>query len=166
MVPYNFLNVISVDSLQIFRGESHCHYVGFNIFADKLKKSDKSFFLKHLLNNSLVTHQTLLTVKAQGNILTSTSLRLKQITYFSFSCHQYLFLFLFYRIVLIWLSYSVSVWSLGQHVCRFSPAIAHLSIFGNLQNHPVSLKIYASLLTANSTQYQTLKAEDFPCNCI
>ena len=49
------------------------------------------------------------------------------VAYFSFSRHQYLFLFLFYRIVVIWLSYSVSVWSLGQHVCRFSPAIAHLS---------------------------------------
>ena len=46
------------------------------------------------------------------------------VAYFSFSRHQYLFLFLFYRIVVTWLSYSVSVWSLGQHVCCFSPAIA------------------------------------------
>ena len=75
------------------------------------------------------------------------------VAYFFFSCHQYLFLLLFYRIAVSWLSYSVSAWSLGQHVCRFSPAIAHLSsfwCFGNLQNHPVSLKIYASLLIANS----------------
>ena len=78
--------------------------------------------------------------------------------------HQYLFLFLFYRIVMSWLSYSVSVWSLGQHVCRFSPAIAHLSsfwCFGNLQNHPVSLTIYASLLIANSKSVLNI-----PRNCI
>ena len=36
---------------------------------------------------------------------------------------------LFYRIVVGWLSYSVSAWRLGQHVCCFSAAIAHLSIF-------------------------------------
>ena len=74
------------------------------------------------------------------------------VAYFFISCHEYLFLFLFYRTVVSWLSYSVSVWSLGHHVWRFSPAIAHLSSFwgfGNLQNHPVSLKIYASLVIAN-----------------
>ena len=87
------------------------------------------------------------------------------VAYFSFSRHQYLFLFLFYRIVVIWLSYSVSVWSLGQHVCRFSPAIAHLSsfwCFGNLQNHPVSLKIYASLLIANSKSVLNIKSRRHP----
>ena len=31
-----------------------------------------------------------------------------------------LFIFLFYRIAVSWLSHSVSVWSLSQHVCRFS----------------------------------------------
>ena len=75
------------------------------------------------------------------------------VAYFFFSCHQYLFLLLFYRIAVSWLSYSVLAWSLGQHVCRFAPAITHLSSFwgfGNLLNHPVSLKIYASLLIANS----------------
>ena len=60
-------------------------------------------------------------------------------------CIRRLFLFflptisvfvLFYRIVVSWLSYSVLMWSLGQHVCRFSAAIAHFSsfwCFGNLQ---------------------------------
>ena len=79
--------------------------------------------------------------------------------------HQYLFLFLFYRIVMSWLSYSVSVWSLGQHVCRFSAAIAHLSsfwCFGNLQNHPVSLTIYASLLIANSKSVLNIKSRRRP----
>ena len=60
-----------------------------------------------------------------------------------------------------WLSYSVSAWSLGQHVCRFSPAITHLSSFwgfGILQNHPVSLKIYASLLIANSKSVLNIKS--------
>ena len=87
------------------------------------------------------------------------------VAYFSFSRHQYLFLFLFYRIVLIWFSYSVSVWSLGQHVCCFSPAITHLSsfwCFGNLQNHPVSLKIYASLLIANSKSVLNIKSRRRP----
>ena len=51
------------------------------------------------------------------------------VAYFFFSCHQYLLLFLFYSIAVNWLSYSVSVWSLGQHVRRFSPAITHLSSF-------------------------------------
>ena len=61
-----------------------------------------------------------------------------------------------YRIVVIWLSYSVSAWSLGQHVCRFSPAIAYSSsfwwCFGNLQNHPVSWRYPRPfwLQTANS----------------
>ena len=87
------------------------------------------------------------------------------VAYFSFSRHQYLFLFLFYRIVVIWLSYSVSVWSLGQHVCRFSPAIAHLSsfwCFADLQNHPVSLKIYAYLLIANSKSLLNIKSWRHP----
>ena len=82
-----------------------------------------------------------------------------------FFCHQYLFLLLFYRIAMSWLSYSVSAWSLGQHVCRFSPAIAHLSSFwgfGNLQNHPVSLKIYASLLIANSKSVLNIKSRRRP----
>ena len=60
-----------------------------------------------------------------------------------------------------WLSYLVSVWSLGQHVCRFSAAIAHLSSFwwfGNLQNHPGSLQIYASLLIANSKSVLNIKS--------
>ena len=68
-------------------------------------------------------------------------------------------------IVVIWLAYSVSVWSLGQHVCRFSPAIAHLSsfwCFGNLQNHPVSLKIYVSLLIANSKSLLNSKRRRHP----
>ena len=72
-----------------------------------------------------------------------------------------LFIFLFYRIAVSWLSSSVSMWSLGQHVCRFSPAIVHLSSFwclGNLQNHPVSLKIYASLLIANSKSVLNIKS--------
>ena len=75
------------------------------------------------------------------------------VAYFFFSCHQYLFLLLFYRIAVSWLSYSVSVWSLGQHVCRFSPAIAHLSSFwedSETYNDPVSVKIYASLLIPSS----------------
>ena len=83
------------------------------------------------------------------------------VAYFFFSCHQYLFLLLFYRIAVSWLSYSVSAWSLGQHVCRFSPAITHLSSFwgfGNLQNHPVSLKIYASLVIANSKSVLNIKS--------
>ena len=87
------------------------------------------------------------------------------VAYFSFSRHQNLFLFLFYKIVVIWLSYSVSMWSLGQHVCRFSPAIAHLSSFwcvGNLQNNPVSLKIYASLLIANSKSVLNIKSRRHP----
>ena len=46
------------------------------------------------------------------------------VAYFFFSLHQYLFLFLFYRIVVSWLSYRVSVWSLGQHVCRFSARLS------------------------------------------
>ena len=64
-----------------------------------------------------------------------------------------------------WLSYSVSVWSLGQHVSRFSAAIAHLSsswCFGNLQNHPVFLKIYASLLIANSKSVLNIKSRRHP----
>ena len=76
-----------------------------------------------------------------------------------------LFIFLFYRIAVSWLSNSVSMWSLGQHVCRFSPAIAHLSsfwCFGNLQNHPVSLKIYASLLIANSKSILNIKSRRHP----
>ena len=48
------------------------------------------------------------------------------VAYFLFSCHQDLFIFLFYRIVMSWLSYSV--WSLDQHVCRFSPVIAPVSL--------------------------------------
>ena len=87
------------------------------------------------------------------------------VAYFFFSCHQYLFLLLFYRIAVSWLSYSVSAWSLGQHVCRFSPAIAHLSSFsdfGNLQNHRVSLKIYASLLIANSKPVLNIKSRTRP----
>ena len=81
------------------------------------------------------------------------------------SCHQYLFLLLFYRIAVSWLSCSVSEWSLGQHVCRFSLAITHLSSFwgfGNLQNHPVSLKIYASLLIANSKSVLNIKSSRRP----
>ena len=77
-----------------------------------------------------------------------------------FSCHQDLFIFLLYQITVSWLSYSVSMWSLGQHVCRFSVAIAHLSSYwclGNLQNHPVSLKKYASLLIANSKSVLSIK---------
>ena len=84
------------------------------------------------------------------------------VTYFFFYCHQYLFLLLFYRIAVSWLSYSVSAWSLGQHVCSFSPAITHLSSFwgfGNLQNHPVSLKIYASLLISNSKSVLNIKLQ-------
>ena len=76
-----------------------------------------------------------------------------------------LFIFLFYRIAVSWLLNSVSMWSLGQHVCRFSPAIAHLSSFwgfGNLQNHPVSLKIYASLLIANSKSVLNIKSRRRP----
>ena len=87
------------------------------------------------------------------------------VAFFFFSCHQYLFLLLFYRIAVSWLSYSVSAWSLGQHVCRFSPAITHLSSFwgfGNLQNHPVSLKIYASLLIANSKSILNIKSRRRP----
>ena len=87
------------------------------------------------------------------------------VAYFFFSCHQDLFIFLFYRIAVSWLSYSVSMWSLGQHVCRFSPAIAHLSsfwCFGNLQNHPVSLKIYTSLLIANSKSVLNIKSWRHP----
>ena len=64
-----------------------------------------------------------------------------------------------------WLSCSVSEWSLGQHVCRFSLAITHLSSFwgfGNLQNHPVSLKIYASLLIANSKSVLNIKSRRRP----
>ena len=62
-------------------------------------------------------------------------------------------------------TWPVSVWSLSQHVCRFSPAIAHLSSFwgfGNLQNHPVSLKIYASLLIANSKSILNIKSRRRP----
>ena len=58
-------------------------------------------------------------------------------------------------------SCSVSMWSLGQHICHFSPAIVHLSSFwwfGNLQNHPVSLKIYASLVIANSKSVLNIKS--------
>ena len=58
------------------------------------------------------------------------------IAYFLFSCHQDLFIFLFYRITVSWLSYLVSMRSLVQHVCCFSAAIAHLLsfwCFGNLQ---------------------------------
>ena len=76
-----------------------------------------------------------------------------------------LFIFLFYRISVSWLSNSVSMWSLGQHVCRFSPTIAHLSSFWcfvNLQNHPVSLKIYASLLIANSKSIRNIKSRRHP----
>ena len=76
-----------------------------------------------------------------------------------------LFIFLFYRIAVSSLSNSVSMWSLGQHVCRFSPAIAYLSsfwCFGNLQNHPVSLKIYASLLIANSKSILNIKSRRHP----
>ena len=83
------------------------------------------------------------------------------VAYFFFSRHQYLFLFLFYRIVMSWLSYSVSVWSLDQHVSRFSAAIAHVSsfwCFGNLQNHPVSVTICASLLIANSKSVLNIKS--------
>ena len=72
------------------------------------------------------------------------------VTYFFFSGRQYLLLFLFYRIAVSWLSYSVSVWSLGQHVCRFSPVIPHLScraseVSETYKNHPVSLKIHVPL---------------------
>ena len=91
------------------------------------------------------------------------------VAFFFFSCHQYLFLLLFYRIAVSWLSYSVSAWSLGQHVWRFSPAITHLSSFwgfGNLQNHPVSLKIYASLVIAKSKSVLNIKSEDVPRHCI
>ena len=59
----------------------------------------------------------------------------------------------------------VSVWSLGQCVCCFSAAIAHLSsfwCFGNLQNHPVSLKMYASLLNANSKSVLNIKSWRHP----
>ena len=76
-----------------------------------------------------------------------------------------LFIFLFYRIAVSWLSNSVSMWSLGQHVCSFSPTIAHLSsfwCFGNLQNHPVSLKIYASLLIANSKSILNIRSRRHP----
>ena len=82
-----------------------------------------------------------------------------------FSRHQYLFLFLFYRIVVSWLSYSVSAWRLGQHVCCFSAAIAHLSIFwcfGNLQNHPVAFKIYTSLLIANRKSVLNIESRRHP----
>ena len=54
-----------------------------------------------------------------------------------------------------------SMWSLGQDVCCFSPAIVHLLSFwclGNLQNHPVSLKIYASLFSANSKSLLNIKS--------
>ena len=87
------------------------------------------------------------------------------VAYFFSSRHQYLFLLLFYRIAVSWLSYSVSAWSLGQHVCRFSPAITHLSSFwgfGNLQNHPVFLKKYASLLIANSKSVLNVKSRRCP----
>ena len=59
----------------------------------------------------------------------------------------------------------VSVWSLGQRVCCFSAAIAHLSsfwCFGNLQNHPVSLKMYVSLLNANSKSVLNIKSWRHP----
>ena len=85
--------------------------------------------------------------------------------YFFFSCHQDFFIFLFYRIAVSWLSYSVSMWSLGQHVCRFSPAVTHLSsfwCFGNLQNHPGSLKIYASVLISNSKSMLNIKSRRHP----
>ena len=96
--------------------------------------------------------------QANGSCVTSR-------LYFLFSCHQDLFIFPFYRIPVSWLSYSVSTWSLGQHVCRFSAAIAHLSsfwCFRNLQNHPVSLKIYASLLIANSKSELNIKSRRHP----
>ena len=68
-----------------------------------------------------------------------------------------------------WLSYSVSMWSFGQHVCLFSPAITHLSNFwcvrnlpADLQNHPVLLKIYASLLIANNKSILNIKIRRHP----
>ena len=87
------------------------------------------------------------------------------VAYFFFPCHRYLFLILYYGIAVSWLSYSVSAWSLGQQVWRFSPAIAHLSSFwgfGNLQNHPVSLKIYASLLIANGKSVLNINSRRRP----
>ena len=66
------------------------------------------------------------------------------VAYFLLSCHQDLFIFLFYRIVMSWLSYSVSVWSMGQHVCLFSSAIAPVSLIvlrqspTYTQRHPFS----------------------------
>ena len=60
-------------------------------------------------------------------------------------CHLFLFflppisvLLLFYRIAVSWLSYSVSAWSLGQHVCHFSSAITHLSSFWGFGNRTKS----------------------------
>ena len=73
--------------------------------------------------------------------------------FFFFSTHHDLFLFLSYRTIVSWLSYSVSMLSLGQHVCSFSAVIAYLSCcvwcFGNVQNHPVSLKMCTSVLFAH-----------------
>ena len=87
------------------------------------------------------------------------------VAYFFFSYHQDLFIFLFHRIAVSWLSHSVSVWSLNQHVCRFSSAIVLQPSFwcsGNLQNHPVSLKIYASLLIANSKSLLDITSRRHP----
>ena len=73
------------------------------------------------------------------------------VAYFFFSCHQYLFLLLFYRIAVSWLSCSVSEWSLGQHVCRFSLAITHLSSFWGFGNPLIGPegRRYFTILPAN-----------------
>ena len=59
--------------------------------------------------------------------------------------------------------FQCEVWA--NMFAAFSPAIAHLSsfwCFGNLQNHPFSLKIYASLLIANSESLLNIKSRRHP----
>ena len=49
-----------------------------------------------------------------------------------------------------------------MHVCRFSPAIELLMLWKPKENHPVSLKIYTSLLIANSKSILNIKSRRHP----
>ena len=86
------------------------------------------------------------------------------VAYFFFSCHQYLHCLYLCFTELQWAGFRTrfqcEVWA-NMFAAFLHPSPGHLSsfwCFENLQNHPVSLKIYVSLLIANSKSVLNIKS--------
>ena len=98
------------------------------------------------------------------HLLRQQSSRHISVAYFFFSCHQDLHCLYFCFTELQWAGFCTrfqcEVWA-NMFAAFLQPSPVHLSsfwCFGNLQNHPVSLKIYASLLIANSKSVLNIKS--------